>query len=104
MVADCLGRMERKSVHSNQVMTSINISLPESMKVFVEEQVAQGDYNSASEYVQQLISQDQKRKAQECLEELLIEGLESGQPMEVTDEWWEQKRTQLMDSLRLREE
>ena len=74
------------------------------MKVFVEEQVAQGDYNSASEYVQQLISQDQKRKAQECLEELLIEGLESGEPMEVTDEWWEQKHTLLMDSLRLKEE
>jgi len=105
MGADCLGRIETKPLHSNsQVMTSINISLPELMKVFVEEQVAQGDYNSASEYVQELISQDQKRKAQERLEGLIIEGLDSGEPIEVTDEWWEQKRTQLMDSLRSREE
>ncbi len=85
-------------------MTSISISLPEPMKIFIEEQVAQGDYNSASEYVQELISQDQKRKAQERLEGLLIEGLDSGEPIEVTNEWWEQKRTQLMQKVRQREE
>ncbi|WP_442949416.1 ribbon-helix-helix domain-containing protein [Nostoc sp.] len=32
-------------------MTNIQISLPESMKVFVEEQVAKGGYSSASEYL-----------------------------------------------------
>jgi antitoxin ParD1/3/4 len=80
-------------------MSSINVSLPESMKVFVEEQVAKGGYSSASEYVQQLIHQDQKRKAQKHLEELIIEGLDSGNPIEVTDEWWEHKRTKLMTKL-----
>ena len=65
------------------------------MKVFVEEQVAKGGYNSASEYVQELILQDQQRKVQEHVQELIIEGLESGEPIEVTDEWWEQKRTRL---------
>ncbi|NMG09489.1 hypothetical protein [Brasilonema sp. UFV-L1] len=39
-------------------------------------------------------------KAQEHIEELLIEGLESGEAIEVTDEWWEQKRTHLMNKLR----
>ncbi len=73
-------------------MTSINISLPESMKAFVEEQVAKGKYDSVSEYLQELICQDQKLKTQENLEELLIAGLESGEVIEVTDEWWEQKR------------
>ncbi|WP_337907134.1 hypothetical protein [Iningainema tapete] len=48
-------------------MTSINISLPKSMKAFVEQQVAKGGYNSTSEYLQELISQDQKRKEQERL-------------------------------------
>lgn len=52
-------------------MTSINISLSESMKVFIEEQAAQGGYSSASEYLQQLILQDQQRKSQEHLEEHL---------------------------------
>ncbi|MCC5620352.1 hypothetical protein [Nostoc sp. CHAB 5715] len=46
-------------------MTNIQISLPESMKVFVEEQVAKGGYSSASEYLQELIFQDQQRKGQE---------------------------------------
>ncbi|BBD66917.1 hypothetical protein NIES4072_58050 [Nostoc commune NIES-4072] len=46
-------------------MTDIQISLPESMKVFVEEQVAKGGYSSASEYLQELIFQDQQRKGQQ---------------------------------------
>lgn len=75
MAVDCLATMERKL---NQSMTNINISLPESMQVFVEEQVAKGGYSSASEYVQQLIHKDQKRLAQDRLEELIIEGIESG--------------------------
>ncbi|GAX34746.1 putative addiction module antidote protein, CopG/Arc/MetJ family [Nodularia sp. NIES-3585] len=80
-------------------MSSINISLPESMKAFVEEQVAQGDYGSVSEYLQDLITQDQKRKTQEHIEELLIAGLESGEAIEVNDQWWQQKRTNLMNRL-----
>ncbi|WP_256874332.1 hypothetical protein [Nostoc sp. C057] len=48
----------------SQAMTNIQIFLPESMKVFVEEQVAKG-YSSASEYLQELIFQDQQCKGQE---------------------------------------
>ncbi|MDZ8032994.1 type II toxin-antitoxin system ParD family antitoxin [Nostoc sp. DedSLP04] len=80
-------------------MTSINISLPESMKAFVEEQVAQGGYGSVSEYLQELITQDQKRKMQEHIEELLIAGLESGETIEVNNEWWQHKRTHLINHL-----
>ncbi|MBG1266824.1 type II toxin-antitoxin system ParD family antitoxin [Nostoc sp. WHI] len=74
-------------------MSSINISLTDSMKAFVEEQVTKGGYNSVSEYLQELIHQDQKRKDKEHLESLLIAGLESGEAIEVNDEWWHQKRT-----------
>ncbi|WP_254921311.1 type II toxin-antitoxin system ParD family antitoxin [Nodularia sp. NIES-3585] len=84
---------------TTKAMSSINISLPESMKAFVEEQVAQGDYGSVSEYLQDLITQDQKRKTQEHIEELLIAGLESGEAIEVNDQWWQQKRTNLMNRL-----
>lgn len=80
-------------------MSSINISLPESMQAFVDEQVAQGGYGSVSEYLQELITQDQKRKMQEHIEELLIAGLESGEAIEVNDEWWQQKRTHLLNQL-----
>lgn len=49
----------------SQGMINIQISLPESMKVFVEEQIAKGGYSSASEYLQELIFQDQQCKSQE---------------------------------------
>ncbi|MBW4563357.1 MAG: YoaH family protein [Mojavia pulchra JT2-VF2] len=78
-------------------MTSINIFLSDSMKIFVEEQVTKGGYASISEYLLELINQDQQRQAKENIEELLIEGLESGEAIEVTDEWWEQKRIRLMN-------
>ncbi|MBD2412172.1 hypothetical protein FACHB389_07410 [Nostoc calcicola FACHB-389] len=45
-------------------MTNFQISLPESMKAFVDEQVAKGGYGSVSEYLQELIFQDQHRKGQ----------------------------------------
>lgn len=73
-------------------MTSINISLPESMKAYVEEQVARGGYSTASEYLRELIRQDQKRKAQERLETLLLEGLESGTATAMNSQDWEQIR------------
>jgi antitoxin ParD1/3/4 len=77
-------------------METMNIALPEPMKVFVQEQVDQGRYSVASEYVRELIRQDQKRKAQERLEALLLEGLE-GTGAKATDEWWAEFRAKLID-------
>lgn len=73
-------------------MTDINISLPESMREFVEQQVAQGGYGTAGEYLLALVRDAQKRKAQERLEALLLEGLESGPATEMTDEDWDDMR------------
>ena len=56
-------------------MQSMNISLPEPLKEFVDGQIASGRYSSASEYVRELIRGDEKRKAEEQLESLLLEGL-----------------------------
>ncbi|NJL51898.1 MAG: type II toxin-antitoxin system ParD family antitoxin [Hydrococcus sp. SU_1_0] len=72
-------------------MTTLNISLPDSMRTFIDEQIAQGGYSTASEYIRDLIRQAQKQAAQEKLDNLLIEGLASGEPIEVTDEWWQEK-------------
>ena len=44
-------------------MQSMNISLPDPLKQFVDGQIAQGRYSSASEYVRELIRADEKRKA-----------------------------------------
>jgi antitoxin ParD1/3/4 len=43
-------------------MTSLNISLPEALKNYVEGQVASGDWGTPSEYVRELIRQDKERR------------------------------------------
>ena len=48
-------------------MKSMNISLPDSMRTYIESQVASGSYSSASEYFRQLVRADQKRQANERL-------------------------------------
>lgn len=42
-------------------MSTMNISLPESMKTFVDEQVGQRGYGTSSEYLRELIRRDQDR-------------------------------------------
>ncbi len=81
-------------------MTTLNISLPESMRDFISEQVAKGGYSTASEYIRNLIRQELERVAKTQLETLLLEGLDSGEAIEITDEWWEQKRTELVEKVR----
>jgi antitoxin ParD1/3/4 len=72
---------------------TMNVALPENLKQYVLRQVADGGYTSASEYVRELIRLDQKRKAQEKLESLLLEGLQSGEAREFTaEDWAELKR------------
>lgn len=43
-------------------MTSLNISLPEALKEYVEGQVSSGDWGTPSEYIRDLIRQDKERR------------------------------------------
>jgi antitoxin ParD1/3/4 len=52
----------------------MNISLPDSLKGFVDEQVAERGYSTSSEYVRELIRIDQDRQH---LRKLLLEGAAS---------------------------
>lgn len=80
-------------------METMNIALPESMKEYVQGRVAEGGYSSVSEYVRDLIRSDQKRKADERIDALLLEGLDSGAPIEVSEEFWEEKKRRLSTRL-----
>lgn len=55
-------------------MSTMNVSLPDSMKSFVDEQVAQRGFGTSSEYVRELIRKDQDRLQ---LRELLLQGAAS---------------------------
>lgn len=74
---------------------TVSIALPEAMKDFVREQVSAGGYGTASEYVRELIRADQRRKAAEHLDQLLLAGLESGPATPLTPEDWGMLRQQL---------
>ncbi len=52
-------------------MTSLNISLPEALKNYVEGQVASGDWGTPSEYVRELIRQDKERRLSSLEQDLL---------------------------------
>ncbi|HET8791725.1 MAG TPA: type II toxin-antitoxin system ParD family antitoxin [Modicisalibacter sp.] len=60
-------------------MATMNVSLPDPMKKWVEAQAQTGRYSNASDYVRDLIRRDQERadKLME-LQELVREGLDSG--------------------------
>ena len=73
-------------------MQTMNISLPEQLKEFVDDQVGSGRFSSVSEYVRDLIRDDEKRKAQEKLEKLLMEGIQSSGPTEMTRRDWDDIR------------
>ena len=59
-------------------METMNIALPSPMKAYVQEQVTEGGYSSASEYIRKLIRDEQERKGRQELERKLLEALESG--------------------------
>lgn len=73
-------------------MTTMNISLPESLQQFVEEQISGGAYRSANEYVLRLITDDQERKYREEVERKVLEALESGDATPFTEQDWEDLR------------
>ncbi len=52
----------------------MNISLPDSLKTFIDEQVSRGAYGTSSEYVRELIRREQDRTR---LRGLLLKGAES---------------------------
>jgi antitoxin ParD1/3/4 len=80
-------------------MTTMNISLPDEMKSFVETEMSQAGYASASEYLRALIRDAQKRKAKRALEARFREALESGPATPMTHDDWVALRAEALEGL-----
>lgn len=65
-------------------MSTMNISLPETLRSFVDTQVTEGDYTSSSEYVRELL---RKEKDRVRIRELLLAGGESP----ISENVWDSK-------------
>jgi antitoxin ParD1/3/4 len=70
-------------------MVAVTFSIPEDLQVFIEGQTVKNGFHSTDDYLRNLLDRER-------LEGMLIEGLESGEPIEVNDDWWEQKRANLI--------
>jgi antitoxin ParD1/3/4 len=79
----------------------MNVSLPEELKEYVETQTKRG-YSTPSEYVRELIREDQKRRAREKLDSLLLDGLNSGDSLPVDAEFWSSLRGEALAKLEAR--
>lgn len=55
-------------------MTTMNISLPDSLKAFVDEEVSERGYASSSEYVRELIRREWDRRR---VRDMILEGANS---------------------------
>jgi len=76
-------------------MSTMNVSLPESMKDFVDEQVTTRGYGTSSEYVRDLIRRDQDRQQ---LRALIEQGIASGPGQIADDAYFDSLRARLHDA------
>ena len=68
--------------------TTLNVSLPEPLKEYVQDRVSEGIYSNASDYVRSLIREDMQKSAERRLEAYLLEGINSGPATAMTLEDW----------------
>lgn len=78
-------------------MATMNISLPDELRQFVENEVTRGGYSTASEFFRELIRERQKKRADEKLEALLVEGLEIGDAAPLTEADWSDIRREVRE-------
>jgi antitoxin ParD1/3/4 len=69
-------------------MTTLTISLPDSLKEFIDREVEAKGYGNVSEYVRGLLREAQTTAADARLEALLIEGLAKGKNIPISPKFW----------------
>lgn len=78
-------------------MATMNISLPDPLKQFVDEEVREGGFASTSDYMRDLLRQRQRAKAEEALRQAIAEGLASGPAVPVDAARFDRMRKDLRD-------
>lgn len=71
-------------------MSTVTISLPESLQAFIDDQMAAKGYGSVSDYLASLVKEAHQRQQDERLEALLLEGLTTGgEDIEGNQTFWD---------------
>ena len=77
-------------------MTQITVELPDELAIQIQSQIAEGEFSNLGEYVVYLLQQEQSQLRSTELEKMFLAGLDSGELIEITDQWWEQKRQETL--------
>lgn len=78
-------------------MANVNLNLPDELQQFVNGQVEAGEFAGAGAYIEALIARAKSGKDQ--LDSLLIEGLDSGEPIPLDDKEWSRIRAEVAERL-----
>lgn len=80
-------------------LTSMNISLPNTLRTYVQHRVDTGGFGNVSEYIRDLIRRDRDARVQDALEAAIREGLESGESVELNEKEWASIRNEIRERL-----
>lgn len=86
-VLACMAKFAKPGMLAH--MATMNVSLPEVLKEFVEEQVSNRGYGTSSEFIRELIRREQARTE---LRDLVLDGMSSGHGSELDDSYFERLR------------
>lgn len=76
-------------------MPTFDVSLPEELKPLIEAEAAAGGYENPSAYVQHVVREALRAQRMAELEARLVAAAESGPPIEVTPEFWDQMKARV---------
>jgi antitoxin ParD1/3/4 len=76
-------------------MKHLSVPVSDEFDETIRKRMAEGGFGSMAEYLRHTVRQDLERADAAKLERLLLEGLESGEPIEMTDDWIQDRRRAL---------
>lgn len=80
-------------------MPNITISVPDPLKDFVDQQIAARGFGNVSEYFRTLLREAQEKEREVHLEELLLEGLNSGEDIPLDKKFWKRLRAEAAEMM-----
>jgi antitoxin ParD1/3/4 len=83
-------------------MPNITISLPEPLKDFVDRQRSSRGFGNVSEYFRTLLREAQEKERETRIEELLLEGLTTGEDIPLDKKFWKDLRAEAGEMIEAR--
>ncbi len=74
--------------YASFMRSTMNVSLPQDLKLWVDEQVKTGGYGTASEFLRDMLRRARERKLHRQIDTMLVEAVESGAKIAMDDADW----------------